>query len=145
AEDTVANLTPDYVARVTQIIVASAASLARAPQAPQSASATGNAQGATLSWAAPAIGAVDHYVVAARPVGENFYHTRVTVAGTSRTVTPADLGVSGAYFVSVAAVDAAGHESLFAYPEWRCDDTGCAVQAGSTNVTLRCAQTSCLP
>ena len=143
--DTVANMTPAYTARVTQVIVATAASLARAPQAPQNASATGNAQSATLSWTAPAVGTVDHYIVAARPVTENFYHTRVMATGTSKTVTPADLGVSGTYFVSVAAVDAAGHESLFAYPEWRCDATSCAVQAGSTNVTLRCAQTSCLP
>ena len=145
ADDTVANMTPAYNARITQVIVASAASLARAPQAPQSATASGNASSAMLSWQAPAIGTVDHYVIAARPVGENFYHTRVTTTSLSKTVTPADLGVTGAYFVSVAAVDAAGHESLFAYPEYRCDDTGCSVQAGSTNVTQRCATTSCLP
>jgi hypothetical protein len=27
----------------------------------------------------------------------------------------------GAYLISVAAVDASGHESLLAYPEYRCD------------------------
>jgi hypothetical protein len=41
----------------------------------------------------------------------------------------------GLYVVAVAAVDAEGHESLFAYPEYRCDSAGCAVQAGSLNLT----------
>jgi hypothetical protein len=39
------------------------------------------------------------------------------------------------YFVSVAAVDAAGHESLFAYPEYRCDASGCVVPAAALNIT----------
>jgi hypothetical protein len=106
-------------------------------------SASGNAAGSvTLSWMAPASGAaVDHYVVVGRDVGENFYHARVVVpaGSTSHAVSAADLGIAGAaaLFVSVAAVDAAGHESLFAYPEYRCDATSCVVQAGSLNVTTR--------
>lgn len=34
-----------------------------------------------------------------------------------------------------AAVGAAGHESLYAYPEYRCSSSGCVVQSGSTNIT----------
>ena len=71
-------------------------------------------------------------------------------AATSKAVTPADLGVGSApahdgssaskppaFFVSVAAVDAEGHESLFAYPEYRCDASGCVVQPGSLDVTVK--------
>ncbi len=96
----------------------------------------------TLDWTAPPSGtAVDHYVIAARPNSENLYRTRVVVAGaaTSHSVTAADLGLPAAttFFLSVAAVDAKGHESLFAYPEYRCDATSCAVQPGSLDVTAR--------
>jgi hypothetical protein len=96
----------------------------------------------SLTWAAPASGsAVDHYVVAGRGTTENFYHARVVVpkTATSASVTPAALGIAGApaLFVSVAAVDAQGHESLFAYPEYRCDSTSCVVQPGSTDVTTK--------
>jgi len=51
-------------------------------------------------------------------------------------VAAADFGLTSdqAFFVSVAAVDAAGHESLFAYPEYRCATT-CQVQPGSLDVT----------
>ena len=54
-------------------------------------------------------------------------------------MTFADLGLSDApsFFVTVAAVDAQGHESLSAYPEYRCDTAGCLVQAGSLDVTAR--------
>jgi len=134
-------VTPDYAARITQVVIASAASLARAPAPPAMINVTGSATGpVTVGWAAPKSGvAVDHYVVAGRATTENFYHTRVSVpaSATSRDVTAADLGISGApaFFVSVAAVDADGHESLFAYPEYRCDSAGCAVQAGSLNLT----------
>jgi len=139
-DDTVANLTPAYLARVTQVVVATAASLARAPSAPQSITASGTASGmVTVSWAAPMTGAPDHYVVAARPVTENFYRTRVTAPGAQlqKSVSAADLGLAGApaFFITVAAVDAAGHESLPAYPEYRCDAQSCVVQPGSLNVT----------
>jgi hypothetical protein len=92
-----------------------------------------------LTWMGPGTGPADHYVIAARPVTENFYHTRVTVAGAQTTamVSPASLGVdpSSPYFISVAAVDATGHESLFAYPEYRCDTSGCVVPSGALNIT----------
>ena len=39
-------------------------------------------------------------------------------------------------FVSIAAVDAAGHESLYAYPEYRCDSKNrCSQPANALNVT----------
>jgi hypothetical protein len=52
-------------------------------------------------------------------------------------MTPAGLGVDSTqpYFISVAAVDARGHESLFAYPEFRCDTSGCVVPPAALNVT----------
>ena len=62
----------------------------------------------------------------------------------SRDVTSAtadvfqDLGIPAAtaYYVSIAAVDAAGHESLYAYPEYRCDSTNtCSQPADALNVT----------
>jgi hypothetical protein len=136
-------VTPSYTARVAQVVVASVASLARAPSPPLSIAASGTSAGpVSLSWAAPASGsAVDHYVVTGRATTENFYHSRVVVpkTATSASVTPTALGVAGApaFFVSVAAVDAQGHESLFAYPEYRCDSTSCVVQPGSTDVTTK--------
>jgi hypothetical protein len=80
-------------------------------------------------------------VVAGRATTENFYHSRVIApkTATSATVTPAALGIAGApaFFLSVAAVDAQGHESLFAYPEYRCDPTSCVVQPDSLDVTTK--------
>jgi len=136
-------VTPAYTARVAQVVVATFASIARAPSPPLSIAASGNAGGpVSVTWGAPASGsAVDHYVVAGRATTENFYHARVAVpaTGTSASVTAGALGIGGApsFFVSVAAVDAQGHESLFAYPEYRCDGTSCVVQAGSLDVTTR--------
>jgi acetylornithine deacetylase/succinyl-diaminopimelate desuccinylase-like protein len=134
-------VTPDYTQRIAQIVVASVASLARAPSPPLSIAVTGSAAGpVTLTWSPPASGsAVDHYVVAARATTENFYHGRVRVpqGATQFSVSPSSLGIPAApaFFVSVAAVDASGHESLFAYPEYRCDATSCVVQADSLDVT----------
>jgi Peptidase family M28 len=132
-------VTPEYTVRVAQIVAAVAASLARAPDAPGSIAVTGDATGPKLTWTAPIIGAIDHYFVAARPVSENFYHSRVRVDGklTNAAVTPAGLGVDATqpYFVSVAAVDPGGHESLFAYPEFRCDPSGCVVPTAALNIT----------
>ena len=34
-----------------------------------------------------------------------------------------------------ASVDEDGHESLFAFPEVRCDSSGCAVPAGMSSAT----------
>jgi hypothetical protein len=141
--DLMAHLTPAYTARITQVVISSVASLARAPSAPQAMVAKGSAATPiTLSWSGPSSGSpVDHYVLAGRASTENLYRTRISVPGNllSDTVSVADLGLSdaSAFFVSVAAVDMQGHESLFAYPEYRCDASGCLVQAGSLDVTTR--------
>jgi Zn-dependent M28 family amino/carboxypeptidase len=132
-------VTPDYTARVAQIVAAVAASLARAPDAPGSITGSGTAAAPMLTWAAPGTGTVDHYAVSARAVTENFYHARVSVpvGQTSASPSPGSLGVdpSSPYFLSVTAVDTAGHESLFAYPEYRCDPSGCVVPAAALNIT----------
>lgn len=136
-------VTPAYTARIAQVVVAVAASLARAPMAPALESVKLAAAGAaTLSWTAPAsLPSADHYVISARPTTENLYQTRVLVPASSTTqqLTAADLGLpaGSAFFISVAAVDAAGHQSLFAYPEYRCDSTSCSVQAGSRDTIGR--------
>jgi hypothetical protein len=134
-------VTPPYAARIAQVVVAAAASLARAPFPPLLTSVGGTGAGPwTPSWSPAASGAaVDHYVVAARPASENFYHSRVVVPAskTSQAVTAADLGITAGqvFYVSVAAVDARGHESTFAYPEYRCTTTACAPPPDWQNVT----------
>ena len=136
-------ITPEYTARVARVVIATAASLARAPTPPQSLAVSAGGGGTLMaSWTAPASGpTVDHYVLAGRDVAENFYRARVVVSGgaTARTVTTTELGLGGAtaFFVSVAAVDAAGHESLFAYPELRCAGGSCVVPAGANDVTAK--------
>lgn len=138
-------VTPAYTALLAQVVAASVASLARASTPPRSLTAQRlSSSSVKLSWAAPASGPpVDHYVVSARTVTENFYRTRFAVAGDATSVTASvrdDLGIpSGtSYYVSVAAVDAAGHESLYAYPEYRCSYSSrvCSVPRGSLDVTL---------
>jgi hypothetical protein len=80
-------------------------------------------------------------VIAGRATTESFYRLRVAVSADAgpTAVAVSDLGLAGepAFFVSVAAVDSQGHESLFAYPEFRCDSAGCVVQPGSLDVTTR--------
>jgi Peptidase family M28/Fibronectin type III domain len=136
-------VTPAFTARVSQVVVASTANLARAPTSPLNMIATGVLSSVVqLTWSPPASGSpVDHYVISARTSAENFYRTRMCV---SRDVTSAtadvfqDLGIPAAtaYYVSIAAVDAAGHESLYAYPEYRCDSTNtCSQPADALNVT----------
>lgn len=139
--DLVAFVTPSYTARIARVVVAAAGSLARAPAAPTGITATGNASALELRWTRPALGAIDHYVVGVRPVADTFYAQRVRVDSSLTSATPraADLGIENGrpFYVSVAPVDAAGHESLFAYPEYRCDGTACVVPPGSLNVTAQ--------
>ena len=135
-------VTPAFTARVCQVVVASAASLARAPTPPLNMVATGSLGTVQLTWSPPASGSsVDHYVISARTSAENLYRTRMVVSGdlTSATVDLfQNLGIppATAYYVSIAAVDAAGHESLYAYPEYRCNSTNtCQQPADALNVT----------
>jgi hypothetical protein len=121
-------------------MAATAASLARAPGSPVDFTAQGNSlQGVVLNWGGPNGGGADHFVIAARSVNENFYRQRIAVAnnGKSRTFTAQNLGLNSgdSFFISVAAVDSSGHESLFAYPEFRCDSTACAIPPGALNIT----------
>ena len=128
--DRVEFVTSEYTARITKLVASTAASLASAPSAPQTFTAAGTNAAVTVRWSAPKFGDVDHYVVAARPTMGNFYGRRFRVPRhqTSATLGPRDLALNpgGAFWISVAAVDARGHESLFAYSEVRCDAAGCA-------------------
>jgi Peptidase family M28/Fibronectin type III domain len=134
-------VTAEYAARMTQLVASTAASLARAPSAPRNIKVTGDSfTGATISWATPGAGDVQHYVVAARSTRENLYRQRVRVPAeeSSAQLSAEDLGLAPgeSFFISVAAVDHKGHESLFAYPEYRCDTAGCAVPAGALDVVV---------
>jgi peptidase M28-like protein len=133
-------VTPSYTAQVAQVMAASLASMARAPTPPQSLSVQRRSSGRVeLTWAPPSSGPIQQYVISARRVTENFYRTRVVVPGDAVSATLSlidDLGIlSGSSYISVAAVDAAGHESLYAYPEYRCGSWSCSVPSGSLNVT----------
>lgn len=142
ANDLFTFVTPAYTARVGHVMVALAAALARAPTPPQSFSATlVDSDTVRATWSAPKSGPhVDHYVVAARPVTENFYHARVVINASQTSAQVRiieDLGIpaGASFYISVGAVDAAGHESIFAYPEYRCTSSGCVIPAGALNVT----------
>jgi len=138
--DLVQYITPHYAARIARVMGAVAASLARAPRSPQNFTATGNAlQGISVRFEVPEDSHASRFVVAARSVNENFYRRRVAVSRDSedQVISPQALGLNSgdSFYVSVSAVDAQGHESLFAYPEVRCDSTGCAIPAYAYNVT----------
>lgn len=129
--DLVQFITPTYAASIAQVMASVAASLARAPDSPQHFTATGNSiQGIKLNFNGPQNGDVDHFVVAARSVSENFYRQRIIVSeGDGQLISPQALGLNpgDSFFVSVSTVDSAGHESLFAWPEVRCDSSACAI------------------
>lgn len=138
--DLVQFITPSYAARIGQVMAAVAASLARAPFAPQEFTASGNSmQGVRIRFDGPDGGRVDHFVVAARSIKENFYRQRVRVSrdGEDRAISAQTLGLNpgDTFFISVSAVDKQGHESLFAYPEVRCDSTSCALPSYAYDVT----------
>ncbi|HKD16825.1 MAG TPA: M28 family metallopeptidase [Thermoanaerobaculia bacterium] len=135
--DLVQFLTLGYSAKIAQVMASVAASLARAPGSPRNFTATGNSvQGVTVNFIPPDVGQVDHFIVAARSVSENFYRQRVNVSK-GKQVSAQTLGLNpgDSFFVSVAAVDKQGHESLFAYPEVRCDSSSCAIPTYAFDVT----------
>jgi hypothetical protein len=97
-------------------VVASAASLARAPAAPR--------------W--EDVGRSPQIALVGRPADQLGYTIR------SRILTdPAKLGLPRPYWVSAIAVDEQGHESLPAYPEVRCASDGCAVPADALDPTAK--------
>src|SRR5215467_10476877 len=129
--DLVQFITPGYAAQIAQVMASVAASLAQAPDAPQNFTAGGNAvQGIRLNFNGPEDGDVDHFVVAARSVNENFYRQRITVSeGDDQLISPRALALNpgDSFFVSVSTVDGSGHEPLFAWPEVRCDSSACVI------------------
>lgn len=144
--DQLTYVTPAYTAQVARVVAATAASLARAPTPPRTLTqkARAPASRVMLTWTAPASGpAVHHYVIAARATTQALYGTArfvVPATATSATVRVVeDLGIPAgtSFYVSVAAVDAAGHESLFAYPELRCAGATCAAPQDASDVTAR--------
>ena len=106
---------------------------------PTEFNAHGNAvAGVKLQFEGPEDSHVDHYVVAARSINENFYRQRITISHPGgQPISPQTLGFNpgDAFYVSVASVDRLGHESLFAYPEVRCDSTRCAIPSYAFDVT----------
>ena len=142
-DDLFVYLTPAFTARVAQVVVATAASLARASTPPVTMVATKSSTNVVkLTWSAPVSGPpVSNYVISARTYTENFYRTRFFVPAGLTTATARvveDLGIpSGTpYYVSIAAVDANGHESLYAYSEYRCTSTNkCSRPSDALNVT----------
>jgi hypothetical protein len=140
--DLVQYITPRYAARIAQVMASVAASLARAPGAPTEFNASGNAvQAVRVRFDEPEGGRVHHFVVAARSGNENFYRQRIVISenGGSRLISPPTLGLNSgdSFYVSVAAVDRQGHESLFAYPEVRCDGSSCAIPPYAFDLTAR--------
>jgi hypothetical protein len=135
--DLVQFITPTYASRIAQVMASVAASLARAPLAPTEFNAKGNTmQGVRFHFEGPD-GHVDHFVVAARSINENFYRQRVVISDDGGRITAQKLGFNpgDSFYISVASVDEQGHESLFAYPEVRCDSNACAIPSYANDVT----------
>jgi hypothetical protein len=134
-DDLFANVTPAYAARMARIVSSVLASLARSPRAPSAVQAMVDTNGAHVSFT-PSTSTVDHHVVVLRDAATDLYQTFVdTLPGaSSATIDPSKLP-SGAFYVNVGAVDAAGHASLFAYPEVRCEAGTCAAPTDALDVT----------
>ena len=94
--------------------------------------------GVTVTFSASPNDKVEKFIIAARPTTANFHTGRVRVHGSGAFVTPEQLGIPAgqAFFISVSALGKGQHESLFAYPEYRCDASGCVVPAGALNTTV---------
>ncbi len=121
-DDVAKHVTPAYTTRVARVVTATLATLARAPRAPTNLTATRGKDRVALRWTAPA----DHVVITTRPAPAHSpmnHIRRFRVKGDSFELAPPE----AAFFVTVSAVDAAGHESLAAWPEWRCDEKDCTV------------------
>ena len=130
--------TADYVARIAEVMAATMVHLGRAPNPPTFTAAGDAVSGVNLTFSAAPGDKVEKFIVAARPTTANFYTGRVRVKGTQAFVKPDQLGIPAgqAFFISVSALSDGQHESLFAYPEYRCDASGCVVPAGALNTTV---------
>jgi len=137
--DQVQHITPTYAATIARVIGGVAGNLARAPLSPRDFTANGNSVlGLQIQFQEPQVGHVDHFVVAARSVSENFYRQRIVLphAGQQQLISTQTLGLNpgDSFFLSVASVDKQGHESLFAYPEIRCDSNSCVSPANAQDI-----------
>jgi Peptidase family M28 len=130
--------TADYVAKIAEVMAATMGQLGRAPN-PPTFTATGNAvSGVNVTFAAAPGDKVEQFIIAARPTTANFHTGRVRVHHSGAFVTPQQLGIAAGqpFFISVSALGNGQHESLFAYPEYRCDASGCVVPAGALDITV---------
>jgi hypothetical protein len=135
SEDTLAYVTPAYTARVTRVVVSSLASLARAPRAPAAVAVTRDETHVVVTWNRAAD--ASRSMVLARGAGEHPVSLRLPVSSSSRfTFALREEALAPPFFVTVSAVDAAGHESLAA-PEWRCDEATCAVPIKPEDITRK--------
>jgi len=129
--------TADYVAKIASVMAATMVHLGRAPNPPTFTAAGDAVSGVNLTFSAAPGDKVEKFIVAARPTTANFYTGRVRVKGAQAFVKPDQLGIPAgqAFFISVSALSEGQHESLFAYPEYRCDASGCIVPDGALNIT----------
>jgi hypothetical protein len=138
-DDVIAYVTPAYTARITRVVVSALASLARAPRAPEGLAVARNASRVMVAWKnVPA----DHFVASIRGMGSQTAHvargftTSFDVAVRDGPLRGSVDALAPPFFVTVSAVDAAGHASLPA-PEWRCDASACAVPIGPEDVVRK--------
>jgi hypothetical protein len=130
--------TADYAAKIARVMAATMGNLGRAPNPPSFTAAGDAVNGVTLTFSAASGDKIEQFIIAARPTTANFYTGRVRVHASPAFVTPQQLGIPAgqAFFISVSALGNGQHESLFAYPEYRCDASGCVVPAGALNITV---------
>ncbi|HEY2369185.1 MAG TPA: M28 family peptidase [Polyangiaceae bacterium] len=129
-DDVVAHVTPEYTARMTRVVVASLAGLARAPRAPEGFAVKRDATHLFVSWKrAP----VDAWIVSTRPTTSSTRSFIVDAETTAMMFALDDLAPP--FYVTVQAV-ASGERSLFA-PEWRCDDKTCAIPITPADVVRK--------
>jgi hypothetical protein len=127
----------DYEARIAKVMAATMAYLGRAPNPPTFTAAGDANTGVHLTIAAAPGDKVEEFIVAARPTTASFYTGRVVVERSTAFVTPRQLGIAPgqAFFISVSARSDGERESLFGYPEYRCDASGCVIPDGALNIT----------
>ena len=129
-DDVIAYVTPEYTARMTRVVAASLAGLARAPRAPQGLVVRGDASRASLGWKRAQ---VDQWIVSFRPTTSS---TRTFFVPAESVAASFDLtDIRPPFYVTVQALES-GERSLFA-PEWRCDDKACAIPITPADVVRK--------
>jgi hypothetical protein len=129
-DDVIAFVTPEYTARMTRVVVASLAGLARAPRAPQNVAVRRDASHLFVSWKSAH---VNNWIVSTRPTASS---TRSFMFDAETTTAMFELtDIAPPFYVTVQAI-AAGQSSLYA-PEWRCDDKACTVPITAADVVRK--------